>query len=63
MTVSDANYVVDTAKIPCEADNCVGYWWKEAVSPHLAAKRAGKDIEIEKLNKSLKSSAKIMIIF
>lgn len=63
LTVSDANYVVDTAKIPCEADNCVGYWWKEAVSPHLAAKRAGKDIEIEKLNKNLKSSAKIMIIF
>ncbi len=49
LTVSDVNYVVDTAKIPCEADDCVGYWWKEAVSPHLAAKRAGQNIEIQKI--------------
>lgn len=49
LTVSDANYVVDTAQIPCEADNCVGYWWEEAVSPHLAAKRAGMKIDIAKI--------------
>lgn len=43
---SDCNYVVNTAKIPTSADDCVAYWWKEAVSPHLAAKRAGMEIDI-----------------
>ena len=35
---SDANYVVKTAKLPLEADECVTYWWEEAVSPHLRQK-------------------------
>lgn len=43
---SDCNYVVNTAKISTSADDCVAYWWKEAVSPHLAAKRAGMEIDI-----------------
>jgi dethiobiotin synthetase len=47
--VSDANFVTETAKIPTSADDCVSYWWKEAVSPHLAAKRAGEEIDIEKI--------------
>lgn len=51
LTQSDANYVTSTAKIPSSADDCVTYWWKEAVSPHLAAKRAGEKIEIEKIKK------------
>ena len=46
---SDCNYVVKTAKIPTAADDCVVYWWKEAVSPHLAAKRAGEDIDIDRI--------------
>ena len=46
---SDCNYVVNTAKIPTSADDCVTYWWKEAVSPHLAAKRAGMEIDIAKI--------------
>lgn len=46
---SDCNYVVETAKIPCAADDCVTYWWKEAVSPHLAAERVGQNIDIEKI--------------
>ena len=46
---SDCNYVVNTAKIPTTADDCVAYWWKEAVSPHLAAKRAGVNIDINKI--------------
>ena len=46
---SDCNYVVSTAKIPTTADDCVVYWWKEAVSPHLAAKRAGVKIDIERI--------------
>ena len=46
---SDCNYVVDIARIPTSADDCVSYWWKEAVSPHLAAQRAGINIDTEKI--------------
>lgn len=49
LTKSDCNYVVKTAGIPISADECVTYWWKEAVSPHLAAARAGQIIETEKI--------------
>lgn len=49
LKVSDANFVTETAKIPVSADDCVSYWWREAVSPHLAAKRAGENIDIEKI--------------
>ena len=51
---SDCNYVVNTAKIPISADNCVAYWWKEAVSPHLAAKRANMEIDIAKIKSEFK---------
>lgn len=46
---SDCNYVIETAKIPAIADDCVSYWWKEAVSPHLAAERANQNIDIRKI--------------
>ena len=46
---SDPNYVVNIAKIPTEADECVSYWWREAVSPHLAAQRSGVNISIENI--------------
>ncbi len=46
---SDANYVIETAKIPEIPDNTVTYKWREAVSPHLAAKRAGESIDIDKI--------------
>ena len=46
---SDANYVIQTADIPSEAEECVSYWWQEAVSPHLAAKRKKQEINIEKI--------------
>ncbi len=46
---SDANYVVQIADIPATADECVSYWWKEAVSPHLAAKRMNQKIDISKI--------------
>ena len=49
---SDCNYVVNTAKIPSSADDCVAYWWKEAVSPHLASIRAGEIINTEKIKKA-----------
>lgn len=46
---SDANYVVQNANIPTEPENCVSYYWQEAVSPHLAAKRKKQEINIEKI--------------
>lgn len=49
LTVSDCNYVVECAKIQTTADDCVAYWWREAVSPHLAAKRAGEEIKQEEI--------------
>lgn len=49
---SDCNYVVSTAKIPTTADDCVAYWWKEAVSPHLASQRAKEIIDTEKIKKT-----------
>lgn len=58
LKISDCNYVVETAKIPTTADECVGYWWKEAVSPHLAAKRMGQDIEISTIKQKFESLSK-----
>lgn len=52
---SDCNYVVKTANIPTSADDCVTYWWKEAVSPHLAAKRVGEEINIGKIKSDFKN--------
>ncbi len=46
---SDCNYVVETAKLPVSADDCVTYWWEKAVSPHLAAKLSGQIIDIERI--------------
>ena len=46
---SDANYVIEKAKIPTNPEECLSYYWQEAVSPHLAAKRAGDTIDIEKI--------------
>ncbi len=55
---SDCNYVVNTAKIPTSANDCVVYWWKEAVSPHLAAKRTGMEIDITKIKSEFKNKNK-----
>lgn len=46
---SDANYVVQMADIPILPNDCTSYWWKEAVSPHLAAKRMNQEIDIDKI--------------
>ena len=46
---SDVNYVIQTADLSVEAEACVSYWWKEAVSPHLAAKRSNQVIDIDKI--------------
>ena len=46
---SDPNYVIQFSDIEDMAEDCVSYWWKDAVSPHLAAKRSGQKIDIEKI--------------
>lgn len=46
---SDCNYVIKTSGIPERADDCVAYWWEEAVSPHLAAKRNKETIDINRI--------------
>ena len=58
LTESDCNFVVNTAKIPESADNCVSYYWKEAVSPHLAAERTKTIIDIEKIEKDFSQKQK-----
>ena len=58
LTQSDCNYVVETSKIPIAADDCVTYRWKEAVSPHLAAKRAGDVIDTKRILADYKSISK-----
>jgi len=55
---SDCNFVVNTAKIPTSADECVVYWWKEAVSPHLASVRSGEIISTEEIKKSFEEKQK-----
>ena len=56
LTVSDCNYVIKTANIPTSANECVSYWWKEAVSPHLAAKRQNQEIDISKIKKDFENA-------
>ena len=46
---SDCNYVVKISGLPVSAEDCVTYWWKEAVSPHLAAERANQIIDTDKI--------------
>ena len=46
---SDVNYVINTAKIPAKAEECVSYFWQEPLSPHLAAKRKNQIIDIDKI--------------
>jgi len=53
---SDCNYVVDTAKLPVQADECVTYWWEKAVSPHLASKLSGQNIDIRKIKEDFKNA-------
>lgn len=46
---SDANYVVSRAGIPDVPENCVSFWWEEALSPHLASTRAKQSVSVEKI--------------
>ena len=46
---SDPSFVIKIADLEAKAEDCVSYWWKEPVSPHLASKRANEKIDIEKI--------------
>ena len=46
---SDVNYVIQKADISVEPESCVSYYWQEAVSPHLAAKRKNQEIDVDKI--------------
>lgn len=46
---SDPNYVIQTANIDEIPEQCTSYFWEEAVSPHLAAKRKNQEIDINKI--------------
>ncbi len=45
----DCKFVIDTAGLECKPMDCLSYCFEEAVSPHLAAKRAGKVISPVKI--------------
>ena len=47
----DALFVNDTANLNESADNLVSYVYKEAVSPHLAARLNNRPIELSKIKK------------
>ena len=54
---SDANYVIKMADLDAKPEECISYWWKEAVSPHLAAKRKEEVIDIEKIKRDFSNQA------
>lgn len=52
----DAEFVVNTAKIPAKPSDLVSYIYKEAVSPHLAAQREGNPVELDNIKADYNSS-------
>lgn len=49
LVAGDADYVVKISKLNINPCDCVTYCFEEAVSPHLAAERAGVRIELDKI--------------
>ena len=45
----DADYVKTIANLPDSQEQLVSYVYKEAVSPHLAARKEGNPVELEKV--------------
>ncbi len=54
----DCDFVVKTAGLEVEPANWVTYCFEEAVSPHLAAKRQGVNISVEKIQSDYKEHCK-----
>lgn len=47
----DCKFVIDIAGLTCKPSDCLSYCFEEAVSPHLAAKRANVEINDFKIEK------------
>ena len=60
---SDANYIIRIADLEETAENCVSYWWKEAVSPHLDKKELEKKLISTKSKMIFMKFQKNMIIY
>nr|MCR5266372.1 dethiobiotin synthase [Cyanobacteria bacterium RUI128] len=54
----DCVHVVKTAGLDIEPFKCLSYCFEDAVSPHLAAKRAGVNIDINKIKSDYANLAK-----
>lgn len=54
----DCKHVIDKAHLSVKPDECLSYCFEEAVSPHLAASRAGIEIDKTKLIKDIKNFSK-----
>lgn len=48
-TLGDCEHVLKTAELDFDAKDFVSYWFEPALSPHLAAEMAGKQIKLSKI--------------
>ena len=54
----DADYVKTIANLPDSQEQLVSYVYKEAVSPHLAARKEGNPVELEKVRADFDAATK-----
>ena len=54
----DADYVKRIANLPDTQEQLVSYVYKEAVSPHLAARKEGNPVEIAKVQADFEAATK-----
>lgn len=54
----DADYVKRVANLPDTQEELVSYVYKEAVSPHLAARKEGNPVELSKVHKDFDAATK-----
>ena len=60
----DADYVKHVANLPDSQEQLVSYVYKEAVSPHLAARKEGNPVELSKVREDFEAaSARHKFIF
>ena len=52
----DADYVKRIAKLPDSQEQLVSYVYKEAVSPHLAARKEGNPVELSKVREDFEAA-------
>lgn len=54
----DADYVKTVAGLPDTQEELVSYVYKEAVSPHLAARKEGKPVDLAQVKKDFEAATK-----